>query len=91
MALGIERRIACRNYGERLEGLPLGEPARVADTPVNKPVIERMCAQKWPGITSFSVDVKACPEKWLVSILGASRIASRRIFRVTSVFRAFCH
>jgi hypothetical protein len=61
--------IVAPDYGERLEGLPPGEPAWVADTPVNKPVIERMWAQKWPGITSFCVDLKASSENWLVSIL----------------------
>jgi hypothetical protein len=61
--------IVAPNYGARLEGLPRGEPAWVADTPVNKPIIERMWAQKWPGITSFSVDLRAGSENWLVSIL----------------------
>ena len=68
-ATSIVHVIVAPNYGERLESLPPGEPAWVADTPVNKPVIERMWAQKWPGITSFSVDLKVGSEKWLVSVL----------------------
>lgn len=61
--------IVAPDFGERLTGLPPGEPAWVADTPANKPVIERMWAQKWPGITAFRVDLTASSEKWFVSIL----------------------
>jgi hypothetical protein len=41
----------------------------VPDTPVNKPVIERMWAQKRPGVTSFRVDLNSGPGDWLCSIL----------------------
>ena len=61
--------IVAPDYGERLVGLPSGEPAWVADTPVNKPVIERMREQKWPEITSFRVDLDGTSKDWLVSIL----------------------
>jgi hypothetical protein len=61
--------IVAPDYGEHLAGLPPSEPAWVADTPANKPVIERMWAQKWPALTSFRVDLGASSENWLVSIL----------------------
>ena len=62
--------IVAPDYGERLTGLPPGEPAWVADTPPNKPVIQRMWSQKWEGVTSFQIDPTAAPEDWLVSVLG---------------------
>src|SRR5882672_4750261 len=61
--------IVAPEYGERLTGLPPGEPAWVADTPLNKSVIQRMWSQKWEGITSFQVAPTATPEDWLLSIL----------------------
>ncbi len=61
--------IVAPEYGERLTGLPLGEPAWVADTTSNKSVIQRMWSQKWEGITSFQVAPSATPEDWLISVL----------------------
>ena|SRR5690349_16173257 len=57
------------SYGERLQSLPPAEPAWVADTRVNKPVIERLRAHKCPEITSFRVDLAASSKDWLMSIL----------------------
>ena len=61
--------IVAPDYGERLAGLPPNEPVWVADTTVNKPVIERLRAQKRLGVTSFRVDLEASTEDWLISIL----------------------
>jgi hypothetical protein len=61
--------IVAPEYGERLTGLPCGEPVWVADTPSNKSVIQRMWSQKREGITSFQVAPAATPEDWLLSVL----------------------
>jgi hypothetical protein len=61
--------IVAPDYGERLTGLPLGEPAWVADSPPNKSVLQRMWSQQREGITSFQIAPTATPEDWLVSIL----------------------
>src|SRR5690349_18727044 len=61
--------IVAGDCGERLMDLPAGEPAWIADTPPNKPVIQRMRSQKREGITSFQVAPTAAPEAWLVGIL----------------------
>jgi hypothetical protein len=61
--------IVAPDYGDRLTGLPPGEPAWVADTPPNKPVIQRMWSQKREGITSFQIAPTATPEDWLIGIL----------------------
>jgi hypothetical protein len=62
--------VVAPNYSERLAGLPPGEPAWVADTTRNKPVIQSIWSQKREGITSFRVAPGATPEDWLLSVLG---------------------
>lgn len=62
--------IVAPEYGERLTGLLPSEPTWVADTPSNRPVIERMREQKCPEITFFRVDLAASTEDWLTCILG---------------------
>jgi hypothetical protein len=61
--------IVAPDFGEKLASLPANEPSWVADTPSNKPVVERMWAQKLAGITSFRIDEKARTGDWLISIL----------------------
>ena len=61
--------IVAPDFGEKLASLPVNEPSWIADTPANKPVVERMWAQKLPGITSFRIDEKTGTGDWLVSIL----------------------
>ena len=61
--------VVAPDYGERLMDLPFGEPAWVADTVPNKPVIQRMWSQKRDGITSFQIAPTATPEDWLIDIL----------------------
>lgn len=61
--------IVAPDFGQRLKALPPNEPAWVADTAINKPVIEQLWAQQRPWITSFHVDVDASPGDWLISIL----------------------
>src|SRR5690349_11965246 len=63
------RVIVIPDFGERLRSLPVDEPIWVAETPVNKPVIKQMWAERISGITSFRVDEKTNPDDWLVSIL----------------------
>jgi hypothetical protein len=61
--------IVAPDYGERLTDIPPGEPAWVADTLSNRPVIQRMWSQKREGITSFQVAHTATPEDWLIDVL----------------------
>src|SRR6266853_45312 len=61
--------IVAPDYGESLTSLPPGEPAWVADTPTNKPIIQRMWSENLVGITSFRAVPNATPEEWLLSII----------------------
>jgi hypothetical protein len=64
------------HYGERIRDLPAGEPAWVADSPDNHPVIqamwqERRTLDQFTGITSFKCDPNDKPDDSLISILSA--------------------
>jgi|SRR6266478_5668662 len=68
--------IVAADYGERIRDLPRDEPAWVADTPVNAPVIravwkERPTTEHRTGITSFRVAIDSTPEDWLLGIIDA--------------------
>jgi hypothetical protein len=63
-----------RNYGELILSLPIGEPAWIVDTEINKPIIERA----WPkrkdghlyGITSFIDSPNSSPSDLFIDILS---------------------
>jgi hypothetical protein len=68
--------VVAADFGERLWSLPAGEPAWVADTTTNHPVVQKIWAERQTpyvtyltGITAFRVAEDKTPEDWLLGIL----------------------
>jgi hypothetical protein len=58
-------------FGERLASLPLGAPVWIVDTPVNKPVAQRLWRERpsenhLTGITTFNMSAYDSPEENLL-------------------------
>jgi hypothetical protein len=69
------------DYGERLLGLPTGEPTWVAGALTNQPIVKRIWATRTTdscshltGITWFEVASGKSPEDWLLDILDAIEV-----------------
>ena len=62
-------------FGDRLREIPFGEPAWIADTPVNRQTYEVLVPDRNPGgdyvhgFTIFKVDNDGTQEDWLASEL----------------------
>ena len=74
-APSIVHLVVAADFGERLWNLPIGEPAWIADTTTNHPVVRKIWAERQPyvtyhtGITSFRIAEDKTPEDWLLGIL----------------------
>jgi hypothetical protein len=65
-----------REFGEQLARLTPGEPVWIVDTPVNKPVAQRLWTEQpqsssLTGITTFDASHSTSPEDIVASMLGA--------------------
>jgi hypothetical protein len=65
-----------REFGEQLARLTPGAPVWIVDTPINKPVAQRLWREQpqndsLTGITTFDFSNSASPEDIVASMLGA--------------------
>jgi hypothetical protein len=61
-------------FGEQLASLPAGEPVWVIDTPINAPLVHRLCRERkgedhLTGITTFKPSADSFPEEEVIRML----------------------